>query len=63
MIKCEKCSKRMFIDRIYTKANHLETYCLSCGSRKFYNPPSESSEGKWLLQKETLRAKITISRL
>jgi predicted Zn finger-like uncharacterized protein len=63
MIKCPKCKTRMFIDRQYTRAEHLEIFCLKCGTRKFYNPPSTSSEGLWLLQKETLRAKNTISPL
>jgi hypothetical protein len=63
MIKCEKCKKRMFIDRVYTRPEHLEVFCLCCGSRKFYNPPSASSEGTWLLQKEKLLAKSTTNRL
>ena len=63
MIKCTKCKSRMFIDRQYSRAEHLEIFCLTCGNRKFYNPPSASSEGKWLLQKEILKAKNTISQL
>ena len=53
----------MFIDRIHTNIDHLETYCIKCGNRKFYHPPSESAEGKWLLQKERFRAKHTIANL
>ena len=53
----------MFIDRIYTSPNHLETYCIMCGFRKFFDPPESSSEGKWLLKKEQLKAKATISHL
>jgi predicted Zn finger-like uncharacterized protein len=63
MIKCSKCKTRMFVDRQYSKIDHLEVFCLNCGNRKFYNPPSASREGSWLLQKETLRAKSTISPL
>jgi predicted nucleic-acid-binding Zn-ribbon protein len=63
MLKCPKCKSRMFIDRQYSRVEHIETFCLNCGTRKFYNPPSASSEGLWLLQKETLRAKSTISPL
>jgi predicted nucleic-acid-binding Zn-ribbon protein len=63
MIKCSKCKSRMFIDRQYTRAEYLEVFCLTCGNRKFYNPPSASSEGAWLLQKEILKAKNTISQL
>jgi hypothetical protein len=63
MIKCDKCLRNMFIDRQYSSPSHLETYCLYCGSRKFFNPPQNSREGVWLLQKEILRAKSTISPL
>jgi hypothetical protein len=63
MLKCDKCHKRMFLDRQYTKADHLETFCLTCGSRKFFHPPTDSNEGQWLLKKEALRAKVTITPL
>lgn len=53
----------MFIDRQYSKVDHLEVYCMYCGSRRFLNPPSASREGQWLLEKEKLRAKATISPL
>jgi DNA-directed RNA polymerase subunit RPC12/RpoP len=63
MLKCYKCNKRMFLDRQYTKIDYLEIYCMSCGSRRFFNPPTASREGQWLLEKEKLRAKATISPL
>jgi DNA-directed RNA polymerase subunit RPC12/RpoP len=63
MLKCKKCNSRMFLDRQYSSPMHLETYCLQCGSRTFFNPPSDSAEGQWLLKKEALRAKATISPL
>jgi len=63
MLKCNKCSGRMFVDRLYSVAGHIETYCIMCGSRKFFHPPTESQEGTWLLQKEILRAKRTMSHL
>jgi predicted nucleic-acid-binding Zn-ribbon protein len=63
MIKCSKCKSRMFLDRQYSRPEYLEVFCLTCGNRKFYNPPSASSEGTWLLQKEILKAKSTISHL
>lgn len=53
----------MILDRQYSSLMHLETYCLSCGSRKFFHPPSESKEGAWLLKKEIQRAKATMSLL
>jgi len=61
MIKCKKCKSRMFVDRQFNRLDHLEVYCIHCGTRVFYNPPTASEEGRWLLQKEKLRAKSTIS--
>ena len=63
MLKCSKCHKRMFIDRRFSEPGHLETYCLACGFRKFFHPPAESEEGRWLLAKELYRAKFTITKL
>lgn len=53
----------MFIDRQYSSALHIETYCLTCGYRVFHNPPESTAEGRWLLKKEALRAKATITPL
>ena len=63
MIFCKKCSGRMFVDRQYTNSDHIETYCIRCGNRKFFHPPSQSQEGRWLLLKEKSRAKSTIANL
>ena len=53
----------MFIDRQYTEINNLELYCIICGLRRFFHPPNNSQEGRWLLKKEQLRAKNTMSHL
>jgi hypothetical protein len=63
MMKCQRCSGRVLVDRQYTSIQHIETYCISCGSRKFFHPPSESLEGKWLLATEIARAKYTIATI
>jgi hypothetical protein len=63
MFPCHKCNGRLFIDRLHTTIMHIETYCIRCGSRKFYHPPTESREGRWLLQKELLRTKHTITQM
>jgi RNase P subunit RPR2 len=63
MLKCNKCNSRVFIDRQYTTYDHVETFCVSCGDRKFYHPAQNSKEGRWLLQKELLMAKATITSL
>ncbi len=53
----------MFVDRQYSSQIHIETYCICCGSRKFFHPPSDSKEGRWILNQENLRAKTTIVSL
>lgn len=63
MVYCKKCKHRMFVDRQYSAYDHLETYCIFCGNRVFYHPPSESVEGQWLLQKEIYRSKNIIASL
>ena len=63
MIHCEKCKGKIFIDRQHTSFQHIETYCIGCGLRKFYHPPAESKEGRWLLAKELYRAKFTMTKL
>lgn len=63
MINCKRCKGRIFIDRQYTSQMHIETYCVRCGERKFYHPPQDSREGRWLLLNEKYRAKNTITSL
>ena len=63
MLICNKCHRKMFIDRQYNSTMHIETFCLYCGNRKFFHPPQNTEEGLWLLKKEALRAKATISPL
>ena len=63
MIKCEKCKGRMFVDRLYTTADHVEIFCVICGARTFFHPPQGSEQGRWILQKELLRAKNIITSL
>lgn len=63
MLKCYKCNGRVFVDRQYTSYDHIETFCVSCGNRNYYHPPQNSSEGRWILQKEILLAKSTITSL
>jgi hypothetical protein len=63
MIRCKKCSRYMMVDRVYNSLSHIEIYCFTCGSRRFFHPPSETEEGRWLLKRELERAKNTISLL
>jgi hypothetical protein len=63
MIICNKCKGRMFVDRQYSTNEHLETFCVLCGARTFFHPPSESEQGRWILQREKSRANNTITSL
>jgi hypothetical protein len=60
---CKKCNGRVFIDRQYSNIDHIETFCILCGKRNFFHPPSESLEGRWLLEKEKSRVKRTMTSL
>jgi DNA-directed RNA polymerase subunit RPC12/RpoP len=63
MLKCLKCKGKMFVDRLYTTIDHIEIFCVRCGERRFFHPPTNSKEGRWILQKELLKAKNTIVNL
>ena len=64
MQKCGKCKGRMFVDRMYSAPNHLEIFCIMCGSRKFYrNFTEKDTEAIWLAKMESQRAKQSISPL
>lgn len=55
MILCEKCRGRIFIDSAYTAYNHVETFCIRCGCRKFYHgEDAMRGEGLrlWLMEKK-----------
>jgi len=62
-MNCKRCNGRVFVDRQYSSIDHLETFCVMCGDRKFFHPPIDTSEGRWLLAKEKLLAKSTITTL
>lgn len=64
MIKCKKCCGRMFVDRVYNSMNHIEIFCINCGTRKFYhNSFKDDKDALWILAMEIKRAKQTISKL
>lgn len=53
----------MFIDRSFSEHNHLEVFCILCGSRKFYhNFDKKNGEGAWLWQMEQKRMAASISQ-
>ena len=54
----------LLYDRMFNAQNHMETFCILCGTRKFYhNFGSEDREAQWLLKMEQMRAGISISSL
>jgi hypothetical protein len=62
MLICKKCKGRVFVDRTFSADNHIETFCIICGSRKFYhNWGADDLEAQWLLAAEKKRAAATIS--
>jgi len=64
MLKCQKCKGRVFVDRAFNALNHIETFCVVCGNRKFYHNFTEKDiEAQWLLKMEQMRAEISISSL
>jgi hypothetical protein len=51
----------MFVDRAFTEHNHIETFCIRCGSRRYYhNEDMKYGEGArlWLLEKMVAKASI-----
>jgi rRNA maturation protein Nop10 len=58
MIKCSKCSGKMFVDRVFLSYNHLELSCIICGKREMYpHPERHGKRERWIMQMERIRAK------
>jgi len=48
----------MFVDRVYSAYDHLEIFCINCGSRSMYHPPSKHGKfALWLEKMERAVAK------
>ena len=63
MLTCKKCTGRMFIDRAFSEHNHMETFCIRCGTRVFYHNFDQSNgEVSWLWNMEKMRMKHHISK-
>ena len=48
---CQKCSGRVFIDRVFSQKLHMELFCIMCGTRWMIDKET-SRLGKWLKAKE-----------
>jgi len=58
MLKCVKCSGKMFVDRVFLSHDHLELYCFVCGKREMYpHPDNHGKKIKWIMNLERERAK------
>jgi hypothetical protein len=63
MLNCKKCKGRMFLDRAFSQHNHLETFCIRCGARKFYhNFDKVNGEAARLWRMEQMRMEASISQ-
>ena len=50
---CKKCRGRVFVDRVFSSYDHLEIFCINCGFRKMFHPPSQFGKAvQWLHQTE-----------
>jgi hypothetical protein len=59
MLNCKKCKGRLFVDRVFTSHDHLETFCIICGGRNIYHPPSKFERNiQWLHQNELKRMMV-----
>lgn len=57
-MNCKKCKGKLFIDRVHSAHDHIETFCINCGARTMYHPPSKFGEfGLWLEKMEMAQAK------
>jgi DNA-directed RNA polymerase subunit RPC12/RpoP len=51
MMSCDKCSGRVFVDRVFSQKLHIELFCIMCGKRWMLNKDTNRL-GKWLEQRE-----------
>jgi hypothetical protein len=56
MMRCGKCSGRVFVDRVFSQKLHMELFCVMCGKRWMLNKNS-SRLGAWLEKIEEEHAK------
>lgn len=52
MMKCTRCSGRVFVDRVFSQKLHVELFCILCGKRWMINKETNRF-GRWLDQKES----------
>jgi hypothetical protein len=50
-MNCDRCSGRVFIDRVFSQKLHIELFCIMCGKRWMINKETNRF-GRWLEQVE-----------
>jgi RNase P subunit RPR2 len=56
MLICKKCKGKIFVDRVHSAHDHLEIFCIICGYRKMFHPPSKFGKSiEWLQRAESQR--------
>ena len=48
---CQRCSGRVFVDRVFSQKLHVELFCIMCGRRWMINKDTNAL-GRWLEQKD-----------
>ena len=56
MMNCQRCSGRVFVDRVFSQKLHVELFCILCGKRWMINKVTNAF-GRWLEQKDIEHAK------
>lgn len=54
MLKCNKCSGRVFVDRTYSEGTHIELVCINCG-KGWALSKEKNAMAKWLIRQERAR--------
>ncbi len=51
MMRCKRCSGRVFIDRVFSQKMHVELFCIRCGKRWMFDK-EKTALGRWIHQRE-----------
>jgi len=50
MLKCKKCTGRVFVDRVYSQNLRVELFCIMCGKR--WMVKRDNRFALWVAKKE-----------
>ena len=60
-LSCKKCKGKVFVDRVHSSHDHLEIFCINCGFRKMFHPPSKFGMSIQWLEKVEKARKIMVN--